>query len=352
MQFTGERPLEAWYRENSLPVVCLLYGEDGWQIERQRNKLLGLAVKGFPDFNLYKADGRVSVDMDEFCDSALSLPFMADCRGAVLEDLDTTAQDAVSLDKLFQLLKSPSETTCVIITVRTASLELKKKSGKGYKLWELCDKVGVVCELPRPGKNDVARAASTRAVKVGCKLDSAAALLLAEYCGGDLQRALMETDKLAAYTKGAEITPATVELLVEPITEAKVFDLAGKLLNKNLEGALKIVSDLIFLRESPMSILAILSMSFADLYRAACAKRAGIPAAQAQKELGYFGGSVYRYQKALESQSRLDKRVIGEIVLLLSDADAAMKDTGAAPVTVLETVVTQVYLLCAEGLPA
>lgn len=345
MQLNGERPLEKWYRENNLPTVCLLYGEDDYQICRQRDKLIKLAVRDFADFNLYAADGRTAVRMDELCDSALSLPFMSESRAVVLDDLDLSAQDAGSIDKLWQLLKSPPETTCILITVRTMALELKKKGSRSAKLWDFCDKAGIVCAFPKPGRNDVARAASTRAVKAGGKLDSAAAELLADYCGCDQLRAMGETDKLIAYTGGGEITTATVELLVEPVIEARVFDLSGKLLKKDLDGALGIVGDLIFQRESPVSILAILSMSFADLYRAAAAKRAGVPTAQACKELGYFGGSAYRLQKAGESANRLPQDTLGDIVLLLAHTDSAMKETGANPAILLEAAVTNIFLL-------
>lgn len=349
MQLTGERQLEEWYREHNVPSVCLLYGEDDYRIGRQRDKLVKLAVRDFPDFNLYTADGRASVNMDEFCDSALALPFMSDSRAALLDDLDLSVQDAVGTDKLWQLLKAPPESTCIIITVRTTAMELKKKSSRTAKLWDFCDKTGIVCSFPKPNRSDIARAASTKAVKAGCKLDSAAAEMLADYCGCDMLRAQNETDKLIAYIGSGEITESTIDLLVEPVTEARVFDLSGKLLRKDIDGAMAIVNDLIFQRESPVSILAILSMSFADIYRASAAKRAGVPTAQACKELGYFGGSTYRLQKSGENQGHFSQDVLGDIILLLARADSAMKETGANPTVLLEAAVTNIFLLCSIG---
>lgn len=348
MQLKGEKQLEKWQKENGLPVVCLLYGEDGYLIQRYQERLMNMAVTAFPDFNLYRADGRTAVDMDDLCDSAMSLPFMSESRGVLLDDLDLSAQDSASLDKLFDLIKNPSGSTCLTITVRTTSLDLKKKGSKGGKLRDLCDKAGVVCEFTRPGRSDVARAASNKAAQLGSKLDSGAAGLLADYCGGDILRALGEVDKLTAYCNTHEITEAAVQLLVEPVTEAKVFDLSAKLLRKDLDGAMGIVNDLFFLRENPVSILTILSMSFTDLYRAAAARRSGVPAPQAQKELGYFGGSAYRYQKALENQSRLDSTALGAIILLLAQADSSMKESGANQAVILETVVTNIWL-CLTG---
>ena len=176
-------------------------------------------------------------------------------------------------------------------------------------------------------------------------MDRDAAALLAEYCGADTVRALQETDKLAAYRGREPITTETVRLLVEPVTEARAFDLTDKILRRDREGAMAVVGDLLFQRESPMSILFILSMGFADLYRAAVAKRAGIPNAQAQKELGYFGGSAFRYQRAAENQRRFSLEALGAVVTLLAEEDARLKETGVDATVQLETVIARIFMI-------
>lgn len=345
MELTGDRQLEGWCREHGLPLAALLYGDDGYQIQRQRDKLIKMAVTAFPDFNLYTADGRRKVDMARAMDSAVSTPFMAESRAVVLDDLDLTQQSAEEMDRLWRLLQEPPESTALIITVRTVPLDLKKKSGWGSKLRQLCDKIGLVCSFPKPSQGDVARLVLSQAAKLGASMDREAAALLAEYCGGDTVRALNETEKLAAYRGRETITQDTVKLLVEPVTEARAFDLTDKILRRDREGAMAVVEDLLFQRESPVSILFILSMGFADLYRAAVAKRAGIPTAQAQKELGYFGGSAFRYQRALENQRRFSLDTLGAVVTLLAEEDVHLKETGVDAVTELETVITRIFMV-------
>lgn len=345
MQFSNEKQLEGWYRDNSLPIVCLLYGEDSYRIEKQCEKLRKLAVTAFDEFNLYTVDGRVTIDIDALVNSALSLPFMSDSRAVIIDDFDVAAQTAAVMDKLFTLIKSPSDTTCLIITVRTVDFDLKKKNGKAYKLWELCDRTGVVCQFQKPTRTDVARILSTGAVKAGCRLDSAAANLLADSCGNDILRGFNELDKLIAYVGQGDISCEVINLLVEPVTEAKVFDLSAKLLKKDLQGALGVVTDLFFQRERPESILTILSMSFSDIYRAYSAKKAGIPAAQAQKDFGYFGGGVFRYSKASESLARLSDQALPQIIRILAEADLEMKQSGASSSVILESTIVKIYTL-------
>lgn len=332
-----------------LPPVCLLYGEDNYTILRERDALIRRAVTDFPEFNLYQADGRATVNFSELADSALSLPFFTDSRCAVLDDLNLDVQPASELDKLWRLLQSPSESTLLLITIRTVPINPKKKSAKEKKLFDLCDKAGLVASFQRPMPAELARTATVRAAANGCKIDREAASLLGEYVSGDTQRLISETDKLSAWADGGTITADAVRMLVEPSAEASSFNLAERILSKNYNAAMQVIDDLIFQRETPVSILQILAMSFADLYRAACARKAGISSQEAQSAYGYFGGSAYRYSKACQNVGRIPAGALGKIITLIADADLQMKTTGTDPKIVLETTVANIFLLIQRG---
>ena len=168
-----------------------------------------------------------------------------------------------------------------------------------------------------------------------------AAQLLAEYCGREPQRMLTEVQKLAAHSPEG-ITPEDVRSLVAPVTEARVFDLPDKIIARNFTAAMAAINDLVFLRESPVSILSILSMAFVDLYRAGVARKAGIPDAEAKKALGY-GGSGYRYDKGAQNQRKFSIPTLERILELLAEADKQMKTTGPDARVVLETTVAEIF---------
>ena len=100
MQLTGERSIKDYLRQNPLPSVCFMYGEDGYQTERYSKRLIDLSVAQFAEFNFYKADGSKAVNTDELCDAVLALPFMSDRKAVLLNDLDPQVQDDSFWSKL------------------------------------------------------------------------------------------------------------------------------------------------------------------------------------------------------------------------------------------------------------
>ena len=342
MQLQNFKKLAAEVKASAPPVV-LLYGEDSRQTERAAAALVKNTADVFPDFNLLTVDGRMSVDMDRVADAVQSLPFMAERRAVVLDDLDLSALTSSDAEKLWQLLLDPTPTTLLLITVRTVPLELKKKGGRAQKLFDLCDQAGIVCEFRRPTRSDAAKLAASLAAGQGCRLDPPDGLLLAEYCGCDSLRIQNEVDKLCAYA-GEQIRREDILLLVEPTAEARIFDLSDAILRKDFRKAMSVVDRLLFQRETPVAILTILSMSFVDMYRAAAARAAGLSEKDAKAAFGYTG-SGYRYTRAVENQRRLGNRCLGKVLETLAKADRDMKTSGIDPQVVLETAIAEIFLI-------
>lgn len=311
-------------------------------------KLMQLPTLPFPDFNFYQMDGRSGVDVDKVAEAAQSLPMLAPRRIVLLDDLDVSALSATDAQKLWELLQDPIPTTLLLITVRTVPLEVKKKGARGKKLLELCDQNGVACHFAQPTRNELARRAVQWAAEQGRKLDLCQGLLLAEYCGFDSLRVQNELRKLCAYTQ-SQIGHQDILLLVEPVREAQVFRLSGHILQGDLDGAMRVIDSLLFFREAPVSILTILTMTFVDIYRGACARAANIPEREAAAALGYGGSSSYRYQRGLENLRRIDPRHLNRLLATLAKADQTMKTSGVDAAIVLETTVMELFLILNGG---
>ena len=341
MVLAGSKQLDGMLRDGSFPGLLLLWGEDGPAVQRYQRRLEKAAVTAFPDFNSYRCDGKAPIDLDALGDSARALPVMAPRRFALVDDLNAELLSAADLAKLQQLAEELPEETLLVITMRGALPDLKKKGSKGAKVYALCDKYGGVCCFQKPTASAAAQLAAAQAKESGSSLGREEALLLAEYCGRDTQRMLVEAQKLAAHSPGG-ITAEDIRQLVAPVTEARVFDLADRIIARNYTAAMAAIDDLIFQRESPVTILTILSMAFVDMYRAAVARRAGVPDAEAKKACGY-GGSGYRYDKGAQNQRRFSLPMLEDILELLAEADGRMKQSGIDPRVVLETLVAEIF---------
>ncbi|MBQ9109580.1 MAG: hypothetical protein IJY02_06140, partial [Oscillospiraceae bacterium] len=130
--------------------------------------------------------------------------------------------------------------------------------------------------------------------------------------------------------------------------EASVFDLSRAILRMDYTKAMDIVSNLMFLRESPVGILTILSSAFVDLYRAKAARSAHIADKQAMKELGYLGGRSFLYTRAAESESRFSHEFLVKALETLSQADQKLKSSHVDGRILLEQTVTQLFVLLKE----
>lgn len=341
MVLAGPKQLDTMMKEGTLPGLLLLWGEDAPLLAGYQRRLERWAVTAFPDFNRTRYDGRFPLDLDALGDAARALPMMAPRRFVLVEDLDPGLLSAAALEKLRQLAEELPGETLLVFTMGSVLPDLKKKGGKGAQVYQLFDRLGGVCHFPKPTGSAAVQRTVSAAEKAGSSIGKEAAQLLAEYCGRDPQRMLTEVQKLAAHSP-KEITPEDVRVLVAPVTEARVFDLPDKIIAKNYTAAMAAVNDLVFLRESPVTILSILSMAFVDLYRAAVARKAGVPDAEAKKALGY-GGSGYRYDKGTQNQRKFTIPTLEKILALLAETDGRMKTAGADARVILETTVAEIF---------
>ena len=341
MVLSGPKQLDAMMKEGTLPGLLLLWGEDAPLMAGYKRRLERWAVTAFPDFNRSQYDGRFPLDLEALGDAARSLPMMAPRRFVLVEDLDPGLLSTGGLEKLRQLAEELPEETLLVMTMGSVLPDLKKKGSKGAQVFQLCERLGGVCHFPKPAGSAAVQRMVSAAEKAGSSISKDAAQLLAEYCGREPQRMLTEVQKLAAHSPEG-ITPEDVLSLVAPVTEARVFDLPDKIIARNFTAAMAAINDLVFLRESPVSSLSILSMAFVDLDRAGVARKAGIPDAEAKKALGY-GGSGYRYDKGAQNQRKFSIPTLERILELLAEADKQMKTTGPDARVVLETTVAEIF---------
>lgn len=332
MEIKGEKALKDWYKSNPLPPVILLYGDNTFHIEKHRNTLISLGASINPQFNLYRVDGSKKVDVSALENAAYTMPFMVDKKMIVVDDLVFAGHNDV-VDALMEIIKDKLSTCTILITVTSTTLNLKEKRERSYKLWKAANEIGTVAELNNLNRKELGVFVGNLAIKLGSHMETTAGQLLADYCGCDMLRMTHETEKLAHYTKN--VTIEEVKLLVEPVIETKIFDYAQNVVNKNADGSLKIIDDLIYSQENPVSILNIISMSFTDMYRAKVSQSQRLPQREIADKLGYYGGKAYRLTKAGELATKLDKKQIAEILSILAQADKDMKTAGTNQETVL-----------------
>lgn len=352
MRCENENAMKAHLQSGALLPVYLLYGEESMTVERWAARLVKEAVGDTQDpFLLSRMDGREGVDPDQLADAAEALPFMAPRKCVLVEDFDPEALSSGEFGKLEQLLGDPPPTCVLIFTMKSRSPEPSRKKGeesggaKGKKLLKLCEAKGCAAHFGAATAGDAGRLARETAKKRGCTMPPQVASALAAACGGNLHAVVCETEKLCAFAGGGELTMQQLKEVGVQSVEASVFDLSRAILRMDYTTAMAIISNLMFLREQPVGILTILASSFVDLYRAKAARAGHIPDKQAMKELGYLGGRAFLYTRAAESESRYSHGFLVKALETLTQADRAMKSSGADQRVLLEQTVTKLFVL-------
>jgi DNA polymerase-3 subunit delta len=199
---------------SELKPAYLLTGTDRPKVGRALRRLRERI--GADATELVSADEATGDDVVASC-NAMGL-FASERRLVVVEHVDAWKQ--AEHEPVVAYLASPSPETVLALV----GDGLKKDSA----LAKAVAKVGelLIYDLPKRGSRaDVPGWVRQQFAAQGVKVDVAAARLLVELVGDDLNELSGEVDKLIAWAKGATIREAEIEQLVPPRGEVPPFDL-------------------------------------------------------------------------------------------------------------------------------
>lgn len=347
MPFYDDVKLLHTLTEGELLPVYLIYGKETYMAEICLQRLLKKAVKkGTENFNLRRFDGA-SLDMAAVRSEAESLPLMAEHKCVVLYNPNLEKLSKSDSEMLQQILADPNPSTVLILFV--TAFELKpQKSAKLKKLMDQIAAVGAVTACMPKTRSDLTRLLRQKCQRAGCEMSAYTAGAMIDRCGMSLSTLMSESDKLIAYRQTGEITLADVEAVTHKSLDASVYDLANAMLQKGRTKAFLMLDELFVQRQEPASILAAVSSTFVDLYRAKAAMLAGKDI-KAVLALFPYHGKEFRVKNAFRDVGPYSARTLRGCLEALADADLALKSSRADPKIVLEQTVAQILDLKEEG---
>lgn len=339
MQYKTEDEFAAALKAAPPRGVYLLYGSENFLVEAYCKKIMAKFGGGGSSFNLQRMDGR-KLDCDLLLDAVETLPLMAGEKCVVLDDLEVSKLTPTQLEGLLEIVADIPPGCVLVITGKTPGFDTKSAAAK--KLIKTCAAAGSAVELGARGAAGLQSFLKSAAKRQGCVLSTELAKYILQTCETGMTSLTGEIAKICAYAGGGELTRAHVDAVVIPRTEARVFDLSKAILAGNPQRALEILRDLFYLREQPVAILSVLTMSYVDLYRARVAKDAGKSPADVVAQFGYKGRE-FRVNNAWNS--RLSPAVLRRALVCLLDCDRKIKSTGVDDTVLLEQTVIRLFAL-------
>ena len=333
MAMMNEAQLKTALKEG-LASVYVLHGEESYLVE-QYARLIAKQAVGDPDdaFNMHRFDGQ-ALTAEQLEEAVEALPLMAERTCVTVRDMDLAAH----ADRLTDILRQMPD-TCVLVFWQM-TVQPDKKKGWAVVFTEV-EKRGCVVNFARKTAGDVVKLLVSGAKRRGCVLAAEDARLMVEQAGNDLNLLLGELDKLVALADGGVITREMIERIGTKNLEARVFDLSKAILQGRAKQAYELLHQLFVQREEPVSVLAVLSNAYADVYRAKVASIGGATAESLAADIKSYKGKEFRLRNAARDAGRMSMAMLRESLEILAQADNDMKFSSKDSRTLLEQTVSR-----------
>jgi DNA polymerase-3 subunit delta len=241
-----------------IPLVCYLYGEESFLVDRTVRMLLEKALDpSLKDFNYNVFYGNESKGID-IADTAQTLPMLAERR--VIWVKRAEGLSAAACEVLLPYIQNPVTTTCMILT--GTKIDQRKKFYVELK------KHGDVVEFKRVYDNKLSAFIQSESILLGKPIDSSASDLLSFLVGNNLQELSSQLEKLVVFIGNRpRITLEDVRAIASSSKAFTVFELARYLCIKDLYNALKSLDTLFRNGEETPMMIGALSRHFRQLWR-------------------------------------------------------------------------------------
>lgn len=277
--------------------IYLLYGEEDYLKRLYRDSLKNsIVAEDEMNYSYYEGSG---VDLLQIRELADTLPFFQDYRLIVLENsgLFKSAND------LTDYLPNMPDTTILLF--------VEKEIDKRNRLYKYVSKQGLAVEMKSMSERDMKLWVTGELRGAGKQMRENTIAYLLSLIDNSMIHVQNELDKLIAYVgEREEITREDVDAIASVQITGQIFQMMDAVASGKKEQTMQLYHDLLELRESPMSILYLLSRHFNILLQLKDVQ--GMSKGEVAKAVGVPVFAVGRYQSQSGHFSREKLRAMLE----------------------------------------
>lgn len=321
------------------------WGKDAATCELYAQKLASRLVPAEAmDLN-YHFFTASTLSVSELADICESLPMLSDRVVAVINDLNADSLRQDEQKRLYEIISGiDSATTSVIFYATGVDLAAGKKTltAKNKKLAEHISKCGgAVVEFGYKRPGELVKYIQTRLGRSGCFMSPENAEYLASILNCNLLMINNECDKLSSYVGSGEIGRGVIDMLVSAQMDTDAYKLSKALISGKRAEAFDIL-DRLFIRQSDaIPIIAVISGSMMDLYRAKIAILGGCSEKQVAEDFGYRGRD-FAVRNAFRDCRSMPIEKLRYSIKLLSDCDISLKSKRVNQRVLVEEAMTKI----------
>ncbi len=244
--------------EGRIPPLLLLYGEEGYLIDRAVKRLCDLVVPPEArDFNLHRFRGK-EIQATAILDTLQTLPVFSPRRLVFLQDVQDAP--AAELEVFLGYLRDPAPESVLLITA--------DKIDARRKFYQELKKTGTVIEFKRYKDHQIPAFIQEQARSEGKSFTEDAMALFCRRLGNDLLEIQAELIKLFSYMGKKSLVDVTdVNAVVCATRVDSVFDLTNAMGGKKTGDALTCLGRLLDEGMAPLLILTMMVRHFRSLWK-------------------------------------------------------------------------------------
>jgi DNA polymerase-3 subunit delta len=347
--------VERQAKAGELLPVYLVAGEEQLLRDRVVSELQKAALDGgLPDFNEDKFTAG-EAPIDRVLTAARTLPMMARRRFVLVRSLERwdarqgdgdserdDGEPTAPLDRLAEYAQDPSPSTCVVLVAN-------KLDGR-RKLALLAKKSGFLVSCEPLGPRELVAWVAGEFAARGHAVDEDVPALLPEIAGSDMAMLRDAIERLCLYVgAGERVTERAVQTCVARVRTADTWALVVAVGARDLGAALRLLNEVYDPRDRGLPLLGALAWSVRQLARMQAALSSGASPEEAGRRAG-----VFQPHRARELGSRaraFRPRELERWLLVLSEADLALKGSRRAPQAILEDMLTRLGVGRPHGPP-
>lgn len=338
----GEIELKKQIKAGEFSNVYMIYGEENYLKEYYVSQLKSRLVEpAFADFNYHEYDGKKTAISDILVD-AETVPMMAEKSFLLVHDYPFDKSKA-DIDTLKEYLKEPCDYAVVVFWFDSIEVDTKKNSKWKSVETAISKNECAVC-LEKRTEAELVKLIVASAKKRDCVIEQNNARYLLSTVGNDIKTIFNELEKMCAFVGEGEITKAVIDDLAVKCLQARVYDLSKFILAGNSDGAYEVLRVLFAQKEEPISIMAVISSCYIDMYRVKCAKASGEGDASLSQYFNYKGRE-WLIRNAARDSKFLSVENLRDAINLLSKTDEMLKSTAVDKNLLLEETVAKLLAL-------
>ena len=313
--------------EHRIPPLLLLYGEEGFLLDRAVHRVCESAVpRDARDFNYQVFQGK-DIAAAVVLDAARTLPIFSPRRLILLRDLQHVP--AGELELFLPYLRDPLPETVLLFTAD--KIDGRKKFFQEFR------KRGELVEFRRLYDNQIPAFVREQAKGAGRTLTEDAMALFCRRTGNDLREIHAELTKLFSYL--GEKTLADVEDVAAVVSDTRadsIFDLTNALGAGRTQEALRLTGRLLEDGMAPLLILNMMVRHYRNLWKTReLVDKKATPGEIAKR----VGVNPYFVEGLTAQARRVSPASFQRGFELFLAADLALKSSGAHPSALLEKLV-------------